>query len=125
MIKVKTKGDWSKTFRFLKKATKLSLPYILDKYAKIGVDMLSQATPVDTGLAASSWNYKVEQWDGKSKITWYNSDIENGYNVAILIQYGHGVNGGGYVQGIDFINPAMKPVFDDMVEALWKEVEGL
>ena len=125
MINLKSKGDWIKTFNYLRKASKLNLSSLLERYAEKGVEALSQSTPIDTGLAASSWSYTIDQGKDGSKITWINNDIEGGCNVAILIQYGHGVRGGGYVQGRDFINPAMQPVFDSMVEELWKEIGGL
>lgn len=125
MINITSIGDWAKTFTFLRKASKLNLSSLLERYAKKGVEALSQSTPVDTGLAASSWSYEIEQGDTGSKISWINNDIEGGCNVAILIQYGHGVRGGGYVQGRDFINPAMQPIFDEMVIELWKEIGGL
>lgn len=125
MISLKSKGGWLNTFNYLRKASKLNLSSLLERYAEKGVEALSQSTPIDTGLAASSWSYTIDQEKGGSKITWINNDIEGGCNVAILIQYGHGVRGGGYVQGRDFINPAMQPVFDSMVEELWEEIGGL
>ena len=94
----------------------------LDRYGRMGVDALSKATPVLTGLAASSWSYDIERSNGKVRLMWKNSDIEGGYNVAILLQYGHATRGGGYVQGIDYINPALRPVFEQMADELWKEV---
>lgn len=125
MITVRSHGDWDKTFGFLNKAKKLNLQTLLEKYAQQGVDALSEATPIDTGLAASSWSYQIEVGNGESKITWLNDDIEGGYNVVLLVQYGHATKNGGYVQGRDFINPAMRPVFDNMIYEIWKEVEGL
>lgn len=125
MITVRSHGDWDKTFSFLNKAKNLDLQTLLEKYAQQGVEALSEATPVDTGLAASSWSYQIEVGRGESKITWLNDDIEGGYNVVLLVQYGHATKNGGYVQGRDFINPAMQPVFDNMIYEIWKEVEGL
>ena len=125
MITIKSRGDWNKTFSFLKKVTKIDFATLLEKYAQQGVSALSAATPKDTGLAASSWDYQIEVGKGESKITWINTDIEGGYNVVLLVQYGHGTKNGGYVQGRDFINPAMQPVFDNMIYEIWKEVEGL
>lgn len=95
----------------------------LDRYGRMGVDALSKATPVRTGLAASSWYYTIKRSNGSTTLTWHNSDIEGGYNVAILLQYGHGTRSGGYVQGIDYINPALKPVFEQMANDLWEEVK--
>ncbi len=125
MISFKSHGDWEKSFRFLHKAAKLDIGSLLEKYAQQGVDALSAATPVDTGRAASSWRYDIEVGRGESKITWLNDDIEGGYNVVLLVQYGHATKNGGYIQGRDFINPAMRPVFDNMIYEIWKEVEGL
>ncbi|MBO7449805.1 MAG: HK97 gp10 family phage protein [Clostridiales bacterium] len=125
MIKLSSRGDWSKTDLFLKRAYRLNIGALLRKYAEQGLKALSSATPVDTGLAASSWGYRIDEGKGQSTITWTNSDIEGGCSVVLLIQYGHGTKNGGYVQGRDFINPAMRPVFDNMVEELWKEVERL
>ena len=125
MIKLSSNGDWSKTTSFLRRAYKLDIGALLKKYAEQGLKALSAATPVDTGLAASSWGYRIDVKKGESTITWTNSDIEGGCSVVLLIQYGHGTRNGGYIQGRDFINPAMQPVFDDMVEEIWKEVEKL
>lgn len=122
MIKVKAKGDFRKTNKFFEKLLELGKIGTLDKYGREGVNALSAATPRDTGLAASSWYYEIEHGKGFSKIVWCNSDVEGGCNVAILIQYGHGVRGGGYVEGRDFINPAMRPLFDKMADSVWKEV---
>lgn len=126
MVKIVTKGDWSTTFKFLHKNSELSMKSKnkLIRVAQQGVDALSAATPKDTGLAASCWRYEIESTKGQSTITWTNDDIEHGYNVAILIQYGHGVVGGGYVQGRDFINPAIRPIFDNFAETLWREVSN-
>lgn len=124
MVNFKSKGNWSKTFDFLKKASNLSneSKEILRKAAEKGVDALKNNTPVYTGLASSLWGYNIEYGNGYSIITWTNEDIESGLNVAILIQYGHGTRGGSYVQGKDIINPAIRPIFDNFVETLWKEV---
>lgn len=94
----------------------------LDRYGQMGVEALSNATPVRTGLAASSWYYTIERANGSATLSWHNSDIEGGYNVAILIQYGHGTRNGGYVKGIDYINPALAPVFQQMADEIWEEV---
>lgn len=95
---------------------------LLDKYGKLGVQALQDATPRDTGLASSSWNYTIDRSSDGVRLSWSNSDIENGYNVAILIQYGHGTKSGTYVEGRDFINPAMQSIFDNIAKDLWKEV---
>lgn len=94
----------------------------LDAYAREGVTALSSATPIDSGLASTSWGYKVEASPGSATITWTNTDVENGFPVAIMLQYGYGTGTGGYVQGKDYINPAMKPVFDHIADKVWKAV---
>jgi len=95
---------------------------VLHKYGQMGVDALSNATPIDSGLAAASWDYKVERSRGSYAISWSNSDVENGFPVVIMLQYGHGTRGGGWVQGRDFINPAIKPIFDKIADDVWKVV---
>lgn len=125
MFNFKVRGNWDRTERFLKRAYNLDLGKLLEKYAQQGVEALSASTPVNTGLAASSWGYRIDQGKGESTITWTNSDIEGGCSVVLLIQYGHGTRNGGYVEGRDFINPAMRPVFDNMITEIWKEVERL
>jgi hypothetical protein len=94
----------------------------LDAAAKMGVNALASAVPKDSGLAADSWDYKVKKSRGSVSITWINNDIENGFPVAIMLQYGYGTGTGGYVQGRDYINPAMKPVFDDIANQVWRAV---
>lgn len=123
MITFRQKGDFSKTFDFFERAKEIVNIGVFDKYGKMGVDALASNTPKDTGLAASSWHYKIERNQNGARLVWYNDDIEGGYNVAILIQYGHATRNGGYVAGRDFINPAIAPIFDQMADELWKEVE--
>ena len=125
MIRVDQKGDFSKTTRFLKKASKVNYIDILSKYAREGVNALSSATPVDTGLTAKSWYYEITQKGGTITISFNNSNIQNGVPIAIILQYGHGTGTGGWVQGRDYINPAVQPVFDKIVENAWKEVTKL
>jgi hypothetical protein len=96
----------------------------LDKYGKAGVAALARATPVDTGLTADSWKYTIVRTRGRPGIEWYNTNVVNGTSVAILIQYGHGTGTGGYVRGKDYINPAMRPVFDQIVSQFFKEVSS-
>lgn len=125
MITFGQKGDFSKTVRYfnnLKNATRTS---ILEKYGKAGVEALSSATPVDTGRTASSWYYTIENSKGSATIQFCNSNIQNGVPIAIVLQYGHGTGTGGWVQGRDYINPALQPVFDRMAEEVWKEVTRL
>lgn len=121
-ISVESPGSFRKTDSFLAKILKLDISSQLHKYGREGVAALSNATPVDSGLAAASWGYEVTRTRGSASITWTNSNIEGGAPVVIYIQYGHGTRNGGYVQGRDFINPALRPIFDRMAENLWKEV---
>ena len=125
IIQFKQKGDFSKTESFLKKLRKLDLDSVLRKYGELGVQALASATPVETGKTAASWDYKIEKGKGVVTITWTNSNVNNGVPIALLIQYGHGTGTGGYVQGRDYIKPAILPIFDQLAEALWKEVTEL
>ena len=122
MITFTSKGDFKNTDRFLKKMSKADFANTLRGVAQKGVQALSAATPVDSGLSASSWGYKTKRSRSSFEIIWTNSDIENGYPVVIGIQYGHGTGTGGYVRGQDFINPAMRPIFEQILADLWTEV---
>ena len=123
MISFSQKGDFKKLTKFLQRAkSKVSLS-TLDKYGREGVAALQSATPVDTGLTANSWYYKIEQTKTGATIGFYNSNIQNGYgNIAIILQYGHATRNGGWVEGRDYINPAVQPIFDKIVDNAWKEV---
>lgn len=125
MIRFGGKGDFSKTKNYLKRLKEAVRLGILDKYGKAGVAALSSATPVDSGKTASSWFYDVSQSQTGAKITFYNSHVNKGVNIAIILQYGHGTGTGGWVEGRDYINPAIQPVFDKLVESVWKEVTSL
>lgn len=125
MIKITHKGNFSKTYKFLKRASQADFFSKLDAYGKEGVSALSAATPVDTGKTAASWNYEIHKEKGSVTITWTNSNVVNGISVALLIQYGHGTRNGAYVQGRDFINPAMQPIFDKIAKEAWREVTKL
>lgn len=125
MIQFRQKGDFSKLTRFLEKAKEAVHLGDLDKYGRDGVAALASATPKDTGLTASSWYYKIENKDGIASINFYNSNIQNGIPIAIILQYGHGTRNGGWVQGRDYINPAIQPVFDKIAESAWREVTKL
>ena len=108
MITIKQSGDFLKTERFLKKSLGTNYMQILHKYGKLGVQQLAAATPVDTGLTAASWGYEIDKNEDGYSIVWYNTNVVDGWaNVALLLQYGHGTGGGGYVEGIDYINPAL------------------
>lgn len=125
MISFKQKGDFSKLTRYFERVKQASHIGFLDKYGKRGVQELTRATPQDTGRLASSWYYNIEN-DGKTvRLNFCNSDIENGAPVAIVLQYGHGTQNGGWVEGKDYINPAIQPIFDEIVEEAWKEVTKL
>jgi hypothetical protein len=115
-------GDFRNTERFLKRMSKFDFAQVLKGAAQKGVQALSAATPVDSGLAAGSWGYEVKRSRSSFEITWTNSDIENGFPVAIGIQYGHGTGTGGYVRGRDYINPAMRPIFEQILADVWTEV---
>lgn len=117
------KGDFSKTFKFLNKLTKGNyMRAMLEKYGQRGVAALATATPVDSGLTASSWGYEIKEGDGTISLTWTNSHVEKGVNIAIILQYGHATRNGGYVSGRDYINPALQPIFDRMAIEAWEEV---
>lgn len=124
-ISFSSKGDFKKTEDFLKKAKQNAFYSHLDEYAKLGVQALSEATPIDTGVTANSWTYEISITKNSATITWINTNSNKGENIAILIQYGHGTGTGGYVHGKDYINPAMQPVFDQIAENIWKEVTEL
>lgn len=122
MIIFESKGDFRKTDNFLRKMLKLDIRSQLDKYGRQGVAALSSATPVQTGLAAQSWYHQTEVTSRGATITWLNSDVESGFPVAIMLQYGYATGTGGYVQGRDYINPAIQHIFDEIAESVWKEV---
>lgn len=122
MIQVKCKGDWSKTNKFLEKALNLVKLGKLDQYGREGVTKLAESTPKDTGETAGSWYYKIVRNDTSVSLQWLNSAQNDGIPIVILIQYGHAFQNGIYVQGVDFINPTMRHVFDGMVDNLWKEL---
>lgn len=125
MITIRQKGDYSKATKYLRDLKKRARMKILHKYGQRGVDALSAATPVDSGLTASSWGYRVVDNANGSEIVFTNSHINKGVPIAIILQYGHGTGTGGYVQGRDYINPAMRPVFDEIANAIWREVTSL
>lgn len=122
MITFSHKGDLSKTNSFFERVKEIGRLSVLDKYGKMGVDALRAATPKDTGKTAESWTYDIEHKDGSASIIWSNTNINDGANIAVLIQYGHGTGTGGYVKGIDYINPSMTPIFDKIANSAWEEV---
>ncbi len=123
-IKITQKGDFSRTFSFLKQIQKIPSTKIIEKYGKLGVKALSSATPKDTGLTARSWYYRIEQTRTSITLSFCNSNVNNGVPIAVVIQYGHGTRNGGWVEGFDYINPAIQPIFIKLTEELWKEVTG-
>ena len=122
MITITQKGSFNNTERYLRRLKDAQRLNILNKYGSLGQNALSNATPSDSGLAAASWYYTIQQRPGYYSIRWHNSDVENGFPVAIMIQYGHGTGTGGYVQGRDYIMPAIRPIFDQIAAEAWKEV---
>lgn len=125
MLTIRQKGDFSKLTRYLVKLDKTVKRTDLHKYGKEGVAALASATPVDTGLTANSWYYEVERNKQSAAITFYNSNVHKGICIAIILQYGHGTGNGGWVEGRDYINPAIQPIFDRIAENAWKEVTSL
>lgn len=117
-----TTGDFVNTERFLQKVMKMDVSGILNACGQEGVNALARATPIETGLASHSWGYRLTGGGGNYGIEWYNGDIENGFNVILALQFGHGTGTGGYVPGRDFINPAIRPIFDKISETVWKAV---
>ena len=125
MISFRQKGDFSKLTRFLEKAKNAVHLGILDKYGREGVAALASATPLDSGKTASSWYYEVQHNNGTASINFYNSNVNKGVPIAIILQYGHGTGTGGWVQGRDYINPAIQPIFDRIAKDAWREVTEL
>lgn len=122
MITFVHKGDFKKTEDFLKSANTKGIKSILSSYGQMGVEALAAATPKRSGKTAASWTYTIEESKGSVSIVWSNTNVNDGVNIAVLIQYGHGTRNGGYVKGIDYINPAMRPVFEKIADGAWKEV---
>lgn len=125
MITFRQKGDYSRLTAYLERAVKYTNIRSLTKYAEAGVAALSSATPKETGLTASSWNYEIENMNGRVRISFTNSNIQNGVPIAIILQYGHATRNGGWVEGRDYINPAIQPIFDEIVNNAWREVTKL
>ena len=125
MISFRQQGDFSKLSRYLERVKENAKIGILDKYGKEGVAALASATPTDTGKTANSWYYEIERRNGSVSITFNNSNINKNVPIAIILQYGHGTGTGGWVQGRDYINPAIQPLFDRLAEEAWKEVTKL
>ena len=122
MISRSSSGSFAKTTKFLEMLQSGKIFRNLDKHGRAGVDALSRATPLETGKAASSWGYTISQSNSKVTITWFNTNVEGGVNVAVILQYVHGTGTGGYVAGRDYINPAIRPVFDRILDDVWRQV---
>lgn len=122
MISFRQKGDFSELTRFLEKAKETVKIGELDRYGREGVAALSSATPMDSGKTASSWYYEINRKPGSVSISFHNSNVVKGVPIAIILQYGHGTRNGGWVQGRDYINPAIQPIFDKIANNAWKEV---
>lgn len=125
MISFRQKGDFSKLNRYFEKLKEAAKIGVLDKYGRAGVEALSSATPTRTGVTAASWSYKINRKNGSVSLDFYNSNINKGVPIAIIIQYGHGTGTGGWVEGIDYINPAIQPLFKKLADDAWKEVTSI
>lgn len=125
MIVITQRGDFKKTEKFFNKVLHGNYQRILNLYGEKGVSALSLATPVDSGATASAWDYTTDISEGSFSISWTNYNEPNGRPVALLIQYGHGTRNGGYVQGVDYINPSLRPIFDELTQEVWKEITSL
>lgn len=124
-IKITSRGSFDKTIAYLEKMRMLKFDGILNDYGQKGVDALRAASPRDTSEMANAWTYTIERTNGLAKIEWHNKDIEGGYNVALLVQYGHGTNNGGYVPPHDYINPAIGPILQELATRIGEEVKRI
>lgn len=122
MISLKSKGDFKKTEKFLKKSLGRDWMSVLDKFGQKGVDALRANTPIDSGETKNSWSYEIIQNGSRISIYWKNSNINQGVNIAVILQYGHGTRTGGWVEGKDYINPALKLIFDELADSAWKAI---
>ncbi len=123
IIIFRQKGNFGKTEKFLKNVRAGKLDAMLERYGQKGVEALAAATPKATGTTAASWYYRVTRGKDRAVITWLNSNIVDGVPIAVILQYGHGTRNGGYVEGRDYINPAMQPIFDEIAAKAWEEVK--
>ena len=122
LIKIKHKGNFNNAEKFFNRVLRRDYLNILDRYGKMGVDVLRAATPSDSGRTADSWDFGIEEGNGTITLYWSNSNENDGVNIAVLLIYGHGLQNGGYVEGVDFVNPAMRPIFENIANECWKEV---
>lgn len=122
MISFRQKGDFSKLNRYFERVKETAKIGVLDKYGRAGVSALSSATPIDTGKTAASWYYEIKRQNGCVSLEFFNSNVNKGVPIAIILQYGHGTGTGGWVEGRDYINPAIQPIFDQLAKEAWEEV---
>ena len=125
VLTIRQKGDFKKSLTFFTNLRKWSVRSILEKYGALGVQRLADATPKATGKTAASWSYEIKMDKSGAVLCWKNSNIVDGVPIAVILQYGHGTRNGAYVQGVDYINPAIVPIFDALADELWKEVKSL
>lgn len=119
---MRSKGDWKNTEDFLSRASKFQVDNILRFYAQRGVEALASHTPKDTGVTASSWGYRIVKKKGSTRVIWTNSNVNDGVSIALILQYGHGTRHGAYVSGVDYINPALRDIFQAIADQAWKEL---
>lgn len=122
IVSVTQRGNFKKTERFFHKLIEHHYAHKLDRYGQRGVEALTAATPKDTGDTAGHWSYEIVEEPGRTSLWWRNDRVNNGVNIAVILQYGHGTRNGGYVQGVDYINPALRPIFQEMADTAWKEI---
>jgi len=122
VITFKQHGNFRKLDNFLERMKESVNLSSLDKYGRQGVQLLMNATPVDTGLTASSWRYDIIREKGRVRLVFGNTNIQNGVQIAVILQYGHATGNGAWVEGRDYINPAIQPLFDEIVDNAWEEV---
>lgn len=125
IVTIKQKGDFKHSFKLLEKIRKFNVRSVLERYGKMGVEVLANATPKDTGKTAASWSYEILETGSGFTLSFINSNTIDGVNIAIILQYGHGTRNGGYVEGVDYINPAIQPIMEQLADDAWKEVTSV
>ena len=123
-ITIEAKGDFDNLYGFFERMKRVLKVSTLDKYGQMGVTALRNATPEDTGKTKDSWYYTIEREDGILSISWHNSNVVDGVNIAVILQYGHATKNGYWVEGTDYINPALRGIFDSLAEDCWEEIIG-
>lgn len=124
VVTMRQSGDFKKSLTFLTRVKKRSVRPILEKYGRLGVEALAGATPKDTGKTAASWGYEIKMEQSGATLCWKNSNVVDGVPIAVILRYGHGTRNGGYVQGVDYIDPVMKPIFESIASEIWQEVKN-